>query len=62
MSLIDAGAEEEDDDDALLRVLFWAYQAVHRINDFGSFQPRAHTDQKPFPKPQKHIEIKGERG
>ncbi len=61
MSLNDVGAEEADDD-ALLRVLFLAYQTLHRINDLGSFQPRAYTDQKPFPRPQKDTEIKGERG
>lgn len=47
MSLNDAGAEEEEDDDALLRVLFLAYQTLHRVNDLGSFQPWAYTDQKP---------------
>lgn len=41
----DAG-DEEDDDDALLRVLFLAYQTLHRINDLGSFQPQAYTQIK----------------
>jgi len=41
----EAGDEEEEDDDAL-RVLFVAYQTLHRINDLGSFQPRAYTQIK----------------
>lgn len=50
MSLNDAAAEDDDDDDdALLWVYFWLI--VHRINDLGSFQPRAYTDQKPVPRP-----------